>query len=238
MDTRKIAIQRKVMKCMEEHLKGWNHIKEMEKVYDQFVKNLKQIEDLQPAVNNDTKPIAENIRNTREKLITQLSPIIKVLSVYAYDKGMKKLKKKAQLNNKELEKMKPGNLEKQAFSIWKSIDKIMTDKKNEQTQLNTDAQNYGLSGKMVDSLYETAVQFANLRQNYKEEKRSIKKAAEQTEALIKDNNKLLKNRLDNFIYLFEQSQPEFFNTYMLARKNKPLPSDPPAKTEKQKAEQA
>lgn len=231
MDTRKLAMQQKVKNCMEDHLKGWKHILEMEKVYDQFVKNMKKIEDLQPAVHNDPEPIAVNIQKTREKLNAQLLPVIKVLSVYAYDKGMKKLERKSKIDRETLNNMKPGQLEKEAFSIWKAIDKLLTDveKKNKEKKLK-EPENYGLSPKMIGSLYETAIQFANLRQNYKEERKARKKAIEETGELIKTNNKLLKNRMDKFMYLFEQSQPDFFNCYMLARKNKPVPAEPPKKS--------
>ncbi|HKK58346.1 MAG TPA: hypothetical protein VJ937_02610 [Salinivirga sp.] len=228
MDTQKLAMQQKVMECMEENMKGWSHILEMQKDYDRFVKNMKKIQELQPAVHNDTEPIAVNIKNTREKLIAQLLPVLKVLSVYAHDKKMKKLEQKTKTDRKALNKLSAGKLEKEALTIWKAINKHQNT--NVEEKKSTEPEKYGLSQKMIDSLYETIVQYKNLRQNYKEERKAQKKAIESTQDLIRANNKLLKNRIDKFIFLFEQSQPDFFNAYAMARKNKPMPAKPPKKS--------
>lgn len=227
MDTRKLAMQQKVMSCMEDNLKVWGHILEMQKDYDLFVKNMKKIHDLQPAVHNDPEPIAVNIKNSRDKLVAQLLPVIKVLSVYAHDKGLKKLEKRTKIDRKALNKLKSAQLEKEAFAVWKAISKHQGS--DEKGKKNAEAENYGLSQKMIDSLYETIVQYKNLRENYKEEKQARKKAIERTDDLIKANNRLLKKRIDKFVYLFEQSQPDFFKCYMMARENKPMPADPPKK---------
>jgi hypothetical protein len=118
MDTRKITKQQNVMKCIEENLEVWSHVLEFQKDYDQFVKNLKQIEKQLIVANNDPEPIVQNIEKSREKLIAELLPVIKVLSVYAYDKGMKKLEKKSMMDRNNLEKMK-------ARRTWKCVSRCM-----------------------------------------------------------------------------------------------------------------
>jgi DNA-binding Xre family transcriptional regulator len=187
------------------------------KDYDQFVKNLKQIEKQLIVANNDPEPIVQNIEKSREKLIAELLPVIKVISVYAYDKGMKKLEKKSLMDRNNLEKMKQGELENVALGVWKAIDKLLNDPKKK----SEDIINYGLSEKMISSLHDSVLTFSNLRVNLKEEKKAKKNANEEILNLTKENNKILKYRIDNYIYLFEQSNPEFFECYFIARKSKP-----------------
>ncbi len=226
MDTRKIAIQQKVKNCMEENLETWSSVLEMEKVYDQFIKNLKKIEDLFPDTQVDLNPMAGNVSSSKEKLISILLPISKVLSVYASDNGCSKLEKRAKVTSAQLVKMKAGELEKHAYAIWKAIDEIMGTGEENPKQAKKKIKpvsNYGLSSKMIDSLFQTATEYSNLRQTLKEAKKTNKKAEKEIDKLIRENNKLLKERLDKFIFLFEDSGPGFFNCYMLARKNKPVP---------------
>ncbi len=226
MDTRKIAMQQKVKNCMEENLETWSSVLEMEKVYDQFVKNLKKIDDLFPDTQVDLNPMAENVSSSKEKLISILLPVNKVLSVYARDNGCSKLEKRAKATSAQLIKMKAGELEKHAFAIWKAIDEIMSTgegKRKETKKVIKPVSNYGLSSKMIDSLFQTATEYSNLRQTLKEAKKTNKKAEKEIDNLIKENNKLLKERLDKFMFLFEDSVPGFFNCYTFARKNKPVP---------------
>lgn len=219
MDTRKITMQQKVMKCIEDNLEVWSHVVKFQKDYDLFVKNLKQIEKQMNVATNDPEPIEQNIQKSREKLIAELLPVIKVISVFAYDKGMKKLEKKSLIDRENLEKMKPAELERQAFAIWRTIDKTMSDSKNK----SKDVVNYGLSEKMISSLHDSVIMFSNLRANLKEEKKARKNAIEEINKLTKENNKILKFRIDKYIYLFEQSTPEFFKCYFASRKNKEVP---------------
>jgi hypothetical protein len=204
------------MKCIEENLQVWSHIAEFQKDYDQYVKNLKQIEKQMAVATNDPEPIVLNIRKSKEKLIAQLLPVIKVLSVFAYDKGMKKLEKKSKFDRENLEQMKQGELERQAFSIWSMIDKTLNDKKTK----SMDVENYGLSEKMISSLHESVIMYSNLRANLKEEKKARKNAVEEIRKLTNENSKLLKYRIDKYIYLFEEPNPAFFTSYFEARKNK------------------
>lgn len=194
-------------------------IKEIEKAIKKFNGNLSALQSLKSDLQTDLKGLVDKKDKSRNSLINEALPIINILRAYANDSKCKGLKKKIDISKKKLEKMKDLKLSDACKTIWKESRKILnkTLPVDNAESKGTNILNYGLSRTKIDTLDEVNQNFNNACVIYFNAKSEKAKCQKQFESLIKKNEGLLKNKIDLLLTIFENTDPEFYKQYKLAR---------------------
>ncbi len=80
-----LEIFEQVNAFMEGSLDKWNTIEEIRRTYDDFIKNLKKLKDLQPELDKDISAVKKRTTDSRDHLLEKLFPVGNILEVYAED---------------------------------------------------------------------------------------------------------------------------------------------------------
>lgn len=227
---KRFMVYENTIACLDKHLLAWQHVKEMSKAHDRFVRNFKKLSDHKAVLDQDQRLLIDkHVRNHKE-LVDQIMPVLGLLSVYAADNGSKALKKQVDISAKQLEELKDPKLLKLSEAI---ISHSTNEKKSKSGSLNVS--DYGLTREMTDGIKMKSDELKSSLVAIKTEKKERKRSMEVAKKLIKKNDKLLKSRTDKFILLFRNSNEALFNDYKQARrtgstikkaKAKPVDSQP------------
>lgn len=224
---KQLFIQKAVMEVMEKNLSKWQSVKELKKKYDLFVRNIKKIDDYDTILRTDFAPLKEKRAISKKELMGKVFPVISVLGVFAYDKGDKKTGKLANVKFSELEKMKHNALVKYSTRVLK-ISGLLIEQNPEAGEKTTKhvIADYGLTSKHLEGL-QTALDISiGDEAAYAEIRLRKKKSKAKLERRIRDNNTLLKKKLDRMMHLFSDSQKSFYSAYIKSRI--PAEKRPPA----------
>jgi hypothetical protein len=202
-------------KLMEDQLEKWNSIAEIRKTYDEFVKNLKKIKDLQPDLNKDLGPVKDDLKEKHKQLIEKIFPVVSVLGVYASDNKLKKSVRSIIISQDELNKMKKGKLLDFAGRMLKTTEKFFPDPEQEENELSQ----YGLSAIMVDEFSTALTQYAYALQLNKDLLHNLNRSKKTSNQLVKANRNLLKKRLDKLMTVFSVTHPSFYQDYADIRRS-------------------
>ncbi|MBN1132310.1 MAG: hypothetical protein JXR52_08900 [Bacteroidales bacterium] len=221
---RSLAMQRSVIKVMEKHLPSWQNIIELKSNYDDLVMNFKKLADCEKELKIDSANLYSEEEKSRVELIERLFPVASVISVFASDRGKRKLYNLTNISYSDLEKKKSKALQKMAAGLLKRIGKLAkgTDEsaqrsEKEQTHVKTLSE-YGLTKNHLQAL-ETALD--SLGEDVKKIKKYlIRREANKRKAnsLILKNERILGNKLDKMMALFKNGDSPFYNEYLSARK--------------------
>ena len=74
-----------INKLMEDQIEKWHSIREIQKTYDVFVKNLKKLKDLQPDLEKNLAPVQDELKQKQENLIGKIFPVTNILAIYIDD---------------------------------------------------------------------------------------------------------------------------------------------------------
>ena len=206
------------MEVMEKNLSKWRSVSEMKNDYDQFVRNVKKIDDHISVIQTDLAPLKENRSRSKKELIGQVFPVISVTGVYAYDAGDKKLEKYMNRKFSELEKMKGDELKNFSGRVLKMCRSLMEKppeiKKKDPVPVITD---YGLTAKHLDLLQKSLDQFILDDEKLTHLKKAKKKSRKKLDRQLRENEKLLKKKLDRMMQLFRDRQKAFYEAYIRSR---------------------
>jgi len=225
------------MEVMEQNITKWRSVSEMKNKYDLFVRNLKKIDDCISVIRTDLAPLKENRLDSKKALIDQIFPLISVFGVYAYDVGEKKLAKSVNVKFSELEKMKAGELKKYGVRMLKTF-RSLIDREKEKEKGKEGAKerpghmitDYGLTGKHLDQLQKSLDQFIKADEAFVHSREEKKKSRKKLDRRIRENDQLLKKKLDKMMQLFRDTQKTFYNAYIRSRM---VPEQEKAKPQKQ-----
>ena len=145
-----------INKLMEDQLEKWNSIAEIRKTYDEFVKNLKMLKDLQPDLEKNLNPVQDELKEIREHLIGKIFPITNILAVYVSDKKLKKGTRSMIISREELNKLKKAKLLDLASRMLKTTEKYFPDP----GQADNELSRYGLTPIMVDEFSTALTKYA------------------------------------------------------------------------------
>ena len=225
---KKVALQKALMEVMEKNISKWRSVSEIKNDYDNFVKNVKRIDDHISVIQTDLAPLKENRSQSKKALIDQVFPVISVTGVYAYDAGDKKLEKYVNRKFSEIENMKGDELKKYSGKVLKMCRSLMEmpseKQKKDAGSVITD---YGLTAKHLDRLQKSLDQFILDDETLAHSRKAKKKSGKKLGRRIRENEKLLNKKLDRMMQLFRDNQKTFYNAYIQARmepeKEKPGP---------------
>ena len=205
-----------ISKLMEDQLEKWHSITEIRKTYDEFIKNLKKLKDLQPDLEKNLGPVQDELKEKQENLIGKFFPVANILAVYGSDNKLKKGVRSIIINQDELNKMKKGKLLDLAGKMLKTTEKFFPDQEQEDSELSQ----YGLTAIMVDEFSTALTKYAYALQLNKDLLRNRSKSKKTSNRLLKDNCKLLEKRLDRLMTVFSVTHPSFYQDYASIRRSK------------------
>ncbi|MCK5464079.1 MAG: hypothetical protein KAI95_13725, partial [Bacteroidales bacterium] len=198
-----------ISKLMEDQLEKWHSITEIRKTYDEFIKNLKKLKDLQPDLEKNLGPVQDELKEKQENLIGKFFPVANILAVYGSDNKLKKGVRSIIISQDELNKMKKGKLLDLAGKMLKTMEKFFPDQEQEESELSQ----YGLTAIMVDEFSTALTKYAYALQLNKDLLRNRSKSKKTSNRLLKDNCKLLEKRLDRLMTVFSITHPSFYQDY-------------------------
>ena len=198
----------------------------------QFVGNQKKLEVLLSLSGRDISGI-EQVKNiSRVHLEESVTAVIRILQVFAHDRQKRNLQMEIyHLTAEFIKNCLDIELIKISKKIWlilsKYTDYSPTFIKRVKALLKPDGskdavkfeQEYGLSEKMIKHLEETMIQFIENMLLFEAELKEKEKADIKIKKVNKKIKKLLVNKIDRFMVLFEQENPEFYDQYRVLRDN-------------------
>lgn len=206
------------MEVMEKNLSKWQSITELKSKYDQFVRNIKKIEDYIKILQTEPAPLKQTKNDANKALVEHVFPVTSVLGVYACDRGDKKLCRMASIKFTELEKFKHGDLVKFSRKILKITGKLLDQQTEEGKKppkhLLAD---YGLTAQHLDKVKVALDTCIKDEVVYREVRSTKKQSQVKLDQRIRDNNQIMKKKLDRIMHLFRDTQKTFYNAYIKAR---------------------
>lgn len=201
---------------MEDHLEKWQSITEIRKTYDEFIRNLKKLKDLQPDLEKNLAPVRDELKEKREHLIGKIFPISNILAVYISDKNLKKETRSLIISMEELNKLKKTKLLDLAARLLNITEKFLPDPDQEVHELFC----YGLTADMVDEFSTALTKYAYALQLNKDLLHNRSKSRKTSNQLLKANLKILNKRLDRLMTVFSVTHPSFYQDYASIRRSK------------------
>lgn len=213
-----MAVQKAVMEVMEKNLTIWQSVTALKKKYDQFVRNIKKIDDYDTILRTSSEKLKEKRIKSHKELVEKLFPVTSVLSVFASDAGHHKLENLTKVKYSRLEKMKHDALVKYSARILKTSGLLLEQPPEAGKKIPKQAiADYGLTYGHLDGL-QTAVDSSIRDETAFTEFRAKKnKSKKKLERRIGKNNILLNKELDRMMHLFRDSQKSFYNAYIKSR---------------------
>ncbi len=217
----------KIISVMDKNTEKWNTVAEVKKTVDEFVKNYKKLNDLKLEEDHDLRPYIQQTVERRNELVQKLFPVTSLLTVYAFDHGQEKLNKKLDRRKADLMKMKDRNLFELVDLVIKTAEKLLNDnqkesKKGGKKQKDNDRdgiRGYGLNESMLEELKRLKKLAEDAKRSLGKAEKEKTKSSKRLRKISKENNRLLKKKLDGLMVQFEESEPVFYIDYLKARKN-------------------
>jgi tetratricopeptide (TPR) repeat protein len=198
-----------INKLMEDQLEKWHSITEIRKTYDEFIKTLKKLKDLQPDLEKNLEPVQDELKEKREQLIEKIFPVTNIMAVYITDKKLKKGTRNMIISKEELNKLKKAKLLDLAGRMLKTTDKYLPNPDQEDHELFR----YGLTAIMVDEFSTALTKYAYALQLNKDLLRNRSMSRKTSNRLLKVNRELLNKRLDRLMTVFSVTHPSFYQNY-------------------------
>jgi len=213
-----ISVFEEVNSFMELNLEKWNGIDAIRRTYDELVKNLKKIKELQPEINKDIEGLKEDLAGKRIQLLDKIFPLANILEVYAQDYPLGKNSYALLMDWKHVESLSERDLLDHALSLHKRCDKLLrqtggSDENLDRISPMSNINRYGLTNLMLDELYTSTQQFQSTLKLRKDVDIYRKKTRKKLEGLIRANRELLKRRLDKLMTVFSGTHPSFYKEY-------------------------
>lgn len=209
-----------VFGVMNDHKEVWTGVFQLRNVFEKFTENTVRLTKLKTEQEKDLQSFFNTMTEKRETLIILCTPIINIILAYAHDQKEKELLKKLNLNKNKLAISNDSDLIEKCKTIYKAAKKLY--KKSSIEVENSDnkkvgIKDYGLDEKMIIDLEVAVKDFGKSRLALHEAIQAKDKMGKQIATIIKKNKKLLENKMDLLISIFEKSSPDFYKSYVDAR---------------------
>jgi len=205
-----------INKLMEDQLEKWHSITEIRKTYDEFIKILKKLKDLQPDLEKNLDPVQDELKEKRENVIVKIFPLTNILAVYITDNKLKNGTRSMIFSKDELDKLKKTKLLDLASRVLKTAEKYLPDPDME----DHDLVSYGITGTMLDEFSSALTKYAYAMQLNKDLLNNRSKSRKTSNRLLKANREMLNKRLDRLMTVFSVTHPSFYQDYASIRSSK------------------
>lgn len=215
----KLKMHQAVLDVMNGNEEIWGVVPQLKTVMEVFSENVKAVDELIAEQEEDIKTLLDAKPEKRKELIDLTSPVLNVLLAYGHDAKDKKLLKKLN-SRKKLTKSKDLDLIENCKFIYKTAHKFY---KKSQEAKEAEAENtnvimsYGLNDKMLEEIKTAEKAFIKSLSGFNAGLKNRKLVGKQISSKLKENDKLLRNKIDLLISIFEKSNPELFKKYSESR---------------------
>lgn len=216
----KLNMYNTVFGVMNDHKEIWSGVFQMKHVFDKFSKNVSRLSAFKTSQEKDLQPLLEAVLEKRESLIVAVNPVTNILLAHANDIKKKEFIKNLKLSKKKIAKSNDLDLIENCKIIYKSAKKLY--KKYVAETEKTDNKSvsigdYGLNEKMIIDLKVATKEFVGSQLALQKAIQNNDLMGGEIASILKKSDKMLKNKLDLLITIFETSYPEFYKTYVEAR---------------------
>jgi hypothetical protein len=216
----KLKMQQAVLEVMNSSEQIWGVVPQLKNVLEVFSENVKAVEELKTEKGRVVKPLLEYKLEKRKELIDFSLPALNVLRVYAHDVKDKELLKKFNFSRNKLTKSKDLDLIEKCNLIYKTAHKFYMkslDTKKAEDENTIDIFGYGLNDKILEEIEIAEKAFVESLSGLKVAIKNKTLVSQEITSKLKENDKLLRNKIDLLISIFETSNPELIKKYTESR---------------------
>lgn len=223
---KKLKMYLAVSGVVEKNINKINEVAALKNTYEEFITNNDEIIKLKAENEKSTTAVVDKKSKKREYLVNQTVPICNILQVYAMDANDAKLGKKINYSRNKLTKSTDSELINKSNKVWKTAKQIYGNSlegvdnltsKSKKVQPSANINSYGLTGELIDKLENANKEFVESVLTLKDAIAYKNKCAKKITEFVKANDKLLRNKMDRLMTLFELSDKSFYQEYKNAR---------------------
>ena len=204
----------------------WKKVSKFQEAVDRLISNQEKLVELQALLNKDITVI-ENAKNERRKELEDSTiTVVRIMQVFAHDKKKGKLQRKLfHLTYEFVENCMDLELIDISKEIWLIANKFggyaLTFESKIKAALNPENEKatgkfekeFGLNAGMIKNLEEAILSFINAMIPYNKEMAGKAKVAIKMKEINKKTKKLLSNKIDRLVLMFENENPGFYKEY-------------------------
>jgi flavodoxin len=217
---KQIQMFEKVNENLERNLTKWDTVVAFHSSYDKFVKNLVKLKKLKQIQPKNQQKIVPEKNKQLTLLIKSVVPVANALEVYGTDHN-RKLSKQVKINAIKLVKSSDSEiLRKCELVLTKGRKLLARSLKNagkKKLPVKPSIIDYGLAEKMLTKLEQNIDKYRKETEELKAVIRIEKNNSVKMRDLIDKNDKLLTEKLDKLMALFESTDRKFYDSYFEAR---------------------
>jgi len=215
-----------VISILSRNAEVWNKVTKFQAAVDQLNSNQKKLVDLNGLFVKDISAFEKVKDDLRKELESRTIAVVRIMQVFAHDKKIGKLQRKLYdltyeyvQNCLDLELI---NISKKMFLIANKFGGYaLTFKRKIKSALNPDKlkatrkfeTQFGLNYEMINNLEDAILRFIKAMLLYKVEMDEKEKIALNMKEINKKTKKLLTNKIDRLVFMFENENPGFYEEY-------------------------
>jgi len=222
----KIDRNAQVIGVLSRNAEFWNKISKFQTAVDQLISNQGKLVELQALLNKDISAIENEKNERRKELEDKTMTVVRIMQVFAHDKKKGKLQRKLfHLTHQFVENCVDLELVEISKEIWLMANKFggyaitfvnkikaALDPENVKAT-NKFEKEFGLNPDMIKKLENAILSFIKAMFPYNEEMAEKEKVAIKMKQINKKTKKLIANKIDRLVLLFENESPGFSNEY-------------------------
>ena len=204
----------------------WNKVSKFQSAVDRLTSNQEKLVELQALLNKDITAIEKAKNDRRKELEDRTMTLVRIMQVFAHDKKKAKLQRKLfHLTYEFVENCMDLELIDISKEIWLIANKFggyaitfvskikaALDPENVKAT-NKFEKEFGLNPDMIKNLEEAILNFIKAMFPYNEEMAEKEKVAMKMKQINKKTKKLLANKIDRLVLMFENESPNFYKEY-------------------------
>ncbi|HZK96137.1 MAG TPA: hypothetical protein VFC67_18200 [Prolixibacteraceae bacterium] len=215
-----------VISVLSRNAEVWNKVSKFQAAIDRLISNQEKLVELQTILNKDVKAIEKTKNERRKELEDRTMTLVRIMQVFAHDKKKGKLQRKLfHLTYEFVENCMDLELVDISKEIWLIANKFggyaITFVTKIKAALNPEngkatskfEKEFGLNPEMIKNLEEAILSFIKAMIPYNEEMARKSKVAIKMKEINKKTKKLLANKIDRFVLMFENENPGFYKEY-------------------------
>lgn len=230
--TLKMDRNAQVISVLSGNAEVWNSVSKFQVAVDQLISNQEKLVDYYSLLSKDITTIEKDKDDRRKELEDRTIVVVRIMQVFAHDKKIGKLQRK--LYDLTYEYVQ-NCLDTELIDISKKIFLIackyggyaLTFKRKIKSALNTEKlkainkfeKQFGLNYEMIKNLEDAIINFIKAMLPYQSEMAEKEKAALKMKEIHKKTKKLLTDKIDGFVLMYENRNPGFYKEYYDLRKD-------------------
>ena len=220
----------RVAGVMEQSKSAWQKLPELNKAFEKLRENNLEIAGLSAQVEKDLEPAVIKTQRKRKNLLKQAIPLASILQVLAWDLHDGKMAGRIDFQKRKMRKASDKKLIIRSYAVLEEAKRIyeMSEAVTAEQGLNEAAstveniKGYGLNREIINTFEKSIKEFEGLFIETQDALHFQKKCNRRIKKLTRDTGRLMKNKIDLLLTLFENTDPAFFREYMTER-GIPLP---------------